>query len=489
MSIRRVAEPLPRNPRPPAPTSVAIGAPQTIAGRLGIEEPHAPERWPAAFHPKFKEVPVVSGTVVDDVFDEMGVHVDPTGGVLGDLAKGAGNLAKGAGGALSAAKKKADAAVLRANAAKDAASQLVRKKAAEAAQTTAGRRLASGGRMAAAGAKKVATSVKNKNAGMHKFDYEVIDNANITAVLAVAKKADGGKELDEKNSISAFKDSKLDQVKKHAEMQKAKMTRTELLVKDKKKKKSTEATRAVPGRNAAILGFSKVEQSDESGETFGDAIFNADDPAGAGKVTIAQMGEFDTNSVAEMVPITALVIEAMDVDDIARIDPASEGKEERIQVKMQAIPEANIDVEVVNKLTTSQVDFEYTLCVHGLHVTADVAGQKSLMAGRKILVNQNKPGDIRAYGISMPTGIESALHHAMEGTEIDLLYLWACYRFVQGVYNLGKMTNLDMAEKTSIKKLLAEGLGTAKQHNFSEDFEDEEFDEVNSLQMPMQNWH
>ena len=121
MSIRRVAEPLPRNPRPPAPTSVAIGAPQTIAGRLGIEKQHAPEKWPAAFHPKFKEVPVVSGTVVDDVFDEMGVHVDSTGGLM-DYAKSA---KSGAVNALKAAKDGADAAVLRASAA-NAASAMPR---------------------------------------------------------------------------------------------------------------------------------------------------------------------------------------------------------------------------------------------------------------------------------------------------------------------------------------------------------------------------
>lgn len=64
------------------------------------------------------------------------------------------------------------------------------------------------------------------------------------------------------------------------------------------------------------------------------------------------------------------------------------------------------------------------------------------MTGRKILVSQKNPDNITAYGISMPTGIESALHHAMEGTEIDLLYLWACYRLVHGVHSLA-LTSLN----------------------------------------------
>lgn len=42
-----------------------------------------------------------------------------------------------------------------------------------------------------------------------------------------------------------------------------------------------------------------------------------------------------------------------------------------IKITMQAIPEVNIKTEVVNNLTKDQVDYEYTLCVHGLYVNAD----------------------------------------------------------------------------------------------------------------------
>ena len=146
---------------------------------------------------------------------------------------------------------------------------------------------------------------------------------------------------------------------------------------------------------------------------------------------------------------------------------------------MQAIKEAKIDKEVVNKLTKDQVEFEYTLCVHGLYVGED----KQLMMGRKILVHQKKPSDITAYGIATPNGIESALHHAMEGTEIDLLYLWTCFRLVQGVHSLAA-SSPDKAQKAALKELLGASLGMATQYSFADDLDDE-FDEVNLLPLKL----
>ena len=92
---------------------------------------------------------------------------------------------------------------------------------------------------------------------------------------------------------------------------------------------------------------------------------------------------------------------------------------------------------------------------------------------------------ITAYGIATSNGIESALHHAMEGTEIDLLYLWACFRLVQGVHSLAQVS-LDREQKAALKELLGTSLGMATPYSFAEDFEDDEFDEVNLLPLRME---
>jgi hypothetical protein len=98
--------------------------------------------------------------------------------------------------------------------------------------------------------------------------------------------------------------------------------------------------------------------------------------------------------------------------------------------------------------------------------------------GQKILVHQKKPSDITAYGIATENGIESALYHAMEGKVIDLLYLWTCFRLVQGVHMLGQ-TSPDKAQKAAIKEMLGASLGMATQYSFAEDVDDDEFDELN----------
>ena len=88
--------------------------------------------------------------------------------------------------------------------------------------------------------------------------------------------------------------------------------------------------------------------------------------------------------------------------------------------------------------------------------------------------------------LSLQIGVvESALRHAMDGTEIDLLYLWACYRLVAGVHTLAEAPGLDKTEKEAIKELLGEGLGEVTLHSFAEDFDDGEFDEINSTAIMM----
>ena len=127
-------------------------------------------------------------------------------------------------------------------------------------------------------------------------------------------------------------------------------------------------------------------------------------------------------------------------------------------------------------MSRDQLEYEYKLCVHGLYVGKD----KQLMRGQKILVQQKNPNDIAAYGIATANGIESALHHAMKGEVIDLLYLWTCFRLVQGVHSLAK-ASVDAAQKAALKELLGESMGVATQYIIKDDFEDDDFDELNEL--------
>ena len=458
MSIRRETTTLSLGPKQAAatPMGVAAAGPVTISERLGIQTNAPPKQWPGVrpFRPQFKEVPFVSETVVDDVFDEMGIYVDPTGGFLSLVKSGADSVSKGAKAAAAGAGKLAGKAAEKASVAKTKADAVVRK--------------------AAAGKKAMAASITNKLAGLSRFDYKIYDDDDMTAILAVVRKAaDGG--ADEKNNIAAFKGYTNSKITKTAQNQEGQMIHKESLIK-KVKGKTKDASRAVPGRNAMALGYSKIddEPSEESKKTFGDALYDETAPAGVGVPTIVQLDpQYDINKVDNMFPMTALVIEALDTDDLATSGEVVNGKK-MIKIKMQAVPQAKITNEVVMNLTQDQVEFQYTLCVHGIYVNAE----KDLVNGRKILVNQKSPGDVASYGIATANGIESALHHAMEGTEIDLLYLWACYRLVQGVHSLGS-TNLNGANKKAVGKLLGEGLGKATQHKFSEDVDEDEFDELN----------
>ncbi len=467
MSIRRESAVVHTNLMP-----VGAPIPQSISDRLGIKQSTTPAQWPAPFEPQFKEVPVVSSNVVDDVFDEF--EVDDTG-LFGKKSKKA-----------SSAKFKGDqpkkgGILANLKAAKSKADSVVRKASSSAA--AGAKKAAAGAKKAYGTAKKAYGTAVKRFAGMNRFDYEV-HNDEFTAVLAVAKKVNGGTEVDEKNMIKAFnKYKKHPAVADFAEAQEKNMLHTETQVKKVKGRDDEVSTRSGEGRNAAVLGYSKVESKEEknkeSNERFASAIFNKDAPGDEGVPTIVQLTEYDTNKVEGMYPITALVLEAMNRKGIQTSGKNEQGKDV-ITVTMQKIKEANI-AESVNQKTVDQINFEYSLCVHGLYVN----GEKQLQMGRKILVYQQDPSDIAKYGIVTDSGIESALYHAMVGTEIDLLYLWACYRLVAGVHTLAEAPGLDKTDKEAIKELLGEGLGQVTLHSFAEDFDDGEFDEINSAAIMM----
>ena len=501
MSVRRDV-PLLAETASRRPTS-AISVPQTISDRLGIEQRSAPAKWPAPFQPQFKKVPVVVGSVVSDAFDDHGA--DPTGLFGKSKAPSSkrmdGALAKKGsmmGNIKARAKEKANAAVRKgvasakagakaasANAKAASASAKAGAKVASAnakmasASAKAGAKVASasakaGAKVAGAAGKAAVASVNDKMTGMQKFDYAVMDTDEFTGVLSVARKTNSGTDLDAKNNIAAFKKYKHSQVVEKAAEQESQMLHKEGLVKKIKGKGDKVAARAVPGRHAAVLGYSRVSNSKESNTLFASSIFDPEAPAAAGVPTIVQLSVYDTNKESGMMPISALVVEPLDTDTLEGFDS------EILTVTMQAVPEANQE-EVVNRRTRGQVEFDYTLCVHGLYVGAD----KTLMAGRKILVYQKDPSNIAAYGIATPRGIESALYHAMKGTEIDLLYLWACFRLVQGVHSLATQVGLSGTKKAALKELLGTSLGTAVPYSFAED-EDDEFDEVNLLPLKLE---
>ena len=472
MSVRRDV-PLLAETASRRPTS-AISVPQTISDRLGIEQRSAPAKWPAPFQPQFKKVPVVVGSVVSDAFDDYGA--DPTG-LFGKSKASSSKRMDGAlakkgsmmGNIKAKAKEKANAAVR-----KGVASAKAGAKAASANAKAASASAKAGAKVAGAAGKAAVASVNDKMTGMQKFDYAVMDTDEFTGVLSVARKTNSGTDLDAKNNIAAFKKYKHSQVVEKAAEQESQMLHKEGLVKKIKGKGDKVAARAVPGRHAAVLGYSRVSNSKESNTLFASSIFDPEAPAAAGVPTIVQLSVYDTNKESGMMPISALVVEPLDTDTLEGFDS------EILTVTMQAVPEANQE-EVVNRRTRGQVEFDYTLCVHGLYVGAD----KTLMAGRKILVYQKDPSNIAAYGIATPRGIESALYHAMKGTEIDLLYLWACFRLVQGVHSLATQVGLSGTKKAALKELLGTSLGTAVPYSFAED-EDDEFDEVNLLPLKLE---
>ena len=190
---------------------------------------------------------------------------------------------------------------------------------------------------------------------MQKFDYKVMSDDKFTGVLAVARKTNGGKDVDLANNIKAFKKYKHSKVTKQAEAQESRMLHREGLVKKKKGKEDKVVGRKAPGRNAAVLGYSQVQGGEEDGEeggeedlaVFNEYVYNPEAPAGDGVPTVVEMSEFDTNDVDGMMPITGLVVETLDTDELS-----FDG--DTMTVTMQAVPEAKIEEQAINELTRNE---------------------------------------------------------------------------------------------------------------------------------------
>ena len=285
MSVRRETSTFVPAPaaRHPVTTAVAAAKPQTIGDRLGIEQPALPPKWPRPFEPQYREVVEVSGSVVEDMFD--GYDADPTGAFGKKKAAAGAKVGPKKGGLmanLKAAKSKADAVARNADA--------------------VARKAAAGARMAASGVKGMAVSAIDKKAGMQKFDYQVTNSDAFTGVLAVVRKTNGGVEA--KNMIKAFKKYTHSKVTNRAEEQEEQMMHREVVDKHLRRKGGTASERGARGRNAAVLGYSRVEESSESNDLFGGSVVNPETPAGAGVPTLVKMSKYDTNGSEDMMPIT-----------------------------------------------------------------------------------------------------------------------------------------------------------------------------------------
>lgn len=410
--------------------------PATIASSLGIANP-GPAKPFVPFAPQHP-TPQPVGNVVDDAFaGYYGHDMEPTG-MFGKKKNKAAAGAKVEG-------KKAGGMMANLKAAKDKANAAVRK--------------------GVAGAKALAKGATDLASGLARFDFKLYSDT-FTAMLAVAKKANGT-DLSDKNNYQAFAgDAKYKKLLKTAQAQEAKMTRTESQTKNVKGRESKVISRKIKGRNAACLGFAQVTESDESKTQFGDLIFP---PAqAAGIPTLVTLTANDTNGVAGMLPITGLVVEAIDVDALAA------NKDGTIAVSMAEVKDAGVPASQ-ESLSTDEFEFQYSLCVHGLHVDEE----KGLHMGPKILVPSAKIDDVSAYGIDTDDGVESALAHAIKGEKLDLLLLWTSFKLVQGAKGVANMS-LDPAQKKAAQELFGSLDGMGTQNSFSEAVEADEFAELNS---------
>lgn len=406
----------------------APNQPATISSSLGIANP-GPAKPFVPFAPQHP-TPQPVGNVVDDVFAGYGDHeVAPTG-LFGKKKKDAKVEGEKKPGFLAKAKAKADAAV----------------------------------RKGVAGAKALAKGATDLASGLARFDFKLYSDT-FTAMLAVAKKANGT-DLSDKNNYQAFAgDAKYKKLLKTAQAQEAKMTRTESQTKNVKGRESKVISRKIKGRNAACLGFAQVTESDESKTQFGDLIYP---PAqAAGIPTLVTLTANDRNGVEGMLPITGLVVEAIDVDALAA------NKDGTIAINMAEVKDAGVPASQ-QSLSTDEFEFQYSLCVHGLHVDEE----KGLHMGPKILVPNNKIDDVSAYGIDTDDGVESALAHAIKGEKLDMLLLWTSFKLVQGAKGLASVS-LDPAQKKAAQELFGSLDGMGTQNSFSEAVEADEFAELN----------
>ena len=420
----------------PSIESAATFAPATISSSLGIASP-GPAKPFVPFAPQHL-TPQPVGNVVDDAFaGYYGYDVEPTGMFGKKKDKAAAAAVKG--------EKKGGGMMANLKAAKDKANAAVRK--------------------GVAGAKALAKGATDLVSGLSHFDYRLY-SASFTAVLAVAKKANGT-DLSDKNNYQAFAgDSTYKSVLKIAKAQEAKMTRTESLQKNVKGRESKVISRKIAGRNAACLGFAQVEESGETKERYGDVIFPP--AAAAGVPTLVTLTENDTNGTADMKPITGLVVEAIDVDGIAT------GGDGKIAISMAEVKEVKLQASQ-EALTPDEFEFQWSLCVHGVHVDED----KGLHVGPKILVPTGKINDVSAYGIVTDGGVERALAHALKGEKLDLLLLWTSFKLVQGAKGLAN-ASLDADQKKAAQELFGSLDGIGTQNSFSEEVDADEFDELNA---------
>ncbi len=423
----------------PAPENAeAENTPNTstiISSSLGLD-PNMPHKPYVPFQPQYP-TPEPVGNVVDDLFEGYDADPVPLGAMFGKKKGKAGDKKKGGGllGGLKAAKDKADAAV----------------------------------RKAASGAKAAIKGATDLASGLSRFDYKLYTEP-ISALLAVAKKANGTT-LSDKNNYKAFEgEAAYKGLLKTAQAQEAKMTRTESMTKNVKGKASKTISKQIKGRNAACLGFAQVEASSESSDLFGDMIYPPAQAAGI-PTLVTLNTEFDTNGDGDMKPITGLVVKVVDADDIDVVG------EDGVTISMGAVPAIKIDASE-EKLTRDEFDFKYSLCVHGIFVDGD----KQLHTGPKILVPAGKSGDVSAYGIVTDSGIERALSHAVEGKKLDLLLLWTSYKLVTGAKGLTNVA-LDPAQKQAAKELFGSLDDMQTQNSFSEMFEDEAYGELNVAPM------
>ena len=249
------------------------------------------------------------------------------------------------------------------------------------------------------------------------------------------------------------------------------MTRTMSQVKNVKGRESTTITQEIIGRNAACLGFAKVDPSGESDEMFGDMIYDKDDPAAAGVPTLVKMGQFDSNGKKTMKPIVGLVIEVIDV---SKLPGAGDDK---IVVNLEKEETLGLDGSKIT-LTKGEFFFDYNLCVHGLYLDGD----NKLHTGPKILVPKKNLYDVSAYGIVLDETVGRALNHAIANEKLDLLYLWNAFKLVQGAKGLTK-TPLDKEQKQAAKELFGSLDDAQVNNSFAEMYGDECYGALNATDM------
>ena len=436
MSLRRAAPPAPAPAPAPAPLEAQL--PTTIAGALGIDK-FSQVTLPKRFVPQYP-TPQPVGNVVDDAFDGYNAAPVAMGGLFSKKPPKDGVAAKEAkpGGVMAGlqkAKALADKAVLKVN----------------------------------KGVKKAS----DKLSGLDHFDYKLYAD-NFTALLGVAKKTDNGK-TNEKYNYQAFSgDAKLESARMLAVKQEASMTRTESQETHKRGMADKKISRQIKGRNAGCLGFADVVPSPISQERYGDRVYPVEGSK-KGDATIVSFTHRDTNGadaagkpITGMKPISGLVIEALDVDNIAKDEAGN------VLIDMADVPK--IEPASTQTLDSDGIEFLYGLCVHGIHVDET----KEFFMSPRIFIPKNKADmkNVAKYGIGTEKGVESALSHAMQNKKIDLLLLWTIHKLVLGAQGISK-TGIDKEQRAAAQELFGSLDDMATQNSFGAALGGDEFATMN----------